>query len=380
MNAVALPFFALLAILVTYLPCRSFWSHRNVPAVSIVVATNVYNAMSVVNGVMWPNDDWASWWPGYGLCDLEALLRYPITMALATSLCGLSKGLADCLDTNNATVHPTAASKRRELLFNVMFCWAIPVLQMALHYVIQNGRYQIFPVFGCSDVIDDSWPTILIIMIWCPIFTFSTLYYAVILLIRLRKHRRTISSALKTSGSGFAARKYLKLVIITMSLIVIYVPVQFVFFFQVLPRKLEPYSWSRIHDPATWHLIEYQHTGDAPLIQYQGWAGIVTSFLIWAYFGFNDTAVDTYRSWLVQLGLGRIWPSLKLSRETRMMMRRSQGSSIARGSIDSHFDLVGKAMKYFDTDIRQESGATTLVDRHSNRQVSSITPLMHLLT
>lgn len=177
-NTVALPFFALLGILITYLPCRSFWTHRNVPAVSIVIVTNIWNFMTILNAIIWSDDNWSSWWPGYGLCDVEALLRYPLSMALATSLCGLSKGLADCLDTDNAKVHQTAAMRRRKMIFDVMFCWAVPVLQMALHYIVQAGRYQIWPVFGCADVLDNSWPTIVIIMIWCPIYTFLNMYYA----------------------------------------------------------------------------------------------------------------------------------------------------------------------------------------------------------
>lgn len=177
-NAVALPMFALLGILVTYFPFRSFLSHGNVPAISIVIATNICNAMSFLNATIWHSDNQASWWFGYGLCDIEALLRYPITMALATSLCALSKRLADCLDTSNAVVHQTAATKRRRFFFDIAFCWTIPLLQLALHYVVQNARYQIFPVFGCSDSVDQSWPTIVIIMMWCPIVTALNMYFA----------------------------------------------------------------------------------------------------------------------------------------------------------------------------------------------------------
>ncbi|KAE8449135.1 hypothetical protein EG329_008519 [Mollisiaceae sp. DMI_Dod_QoI] len=369
-NAVALPFFALLGIFVTYLPLRSFWAHSNVPTVSIVIATNIINLITFLNAIIWSNDDWASWWPGYGLCDVEALLRYPITIALASSLCGLSKGLADCLDTDNARVHQTAAMRRRKLVLDILFCWGIPVLQMALHYVIQAGRFQIYPVFGCSDVIDNSWPTIVIIMIWCPIFTFVNMYYAVLLLIRLRKHRRTISSALTTTGSGFAARKYLKLIIITLSLIVIYLPTQLLFFFEQLPTQLVSYSWSRIHDPISWNPIEYLHTGDASSVQYHSWSGVATAFLLFVYFGFNDDAVDTYRSWMVVFGFAHIWPSLKHSREMRREMDR-RGSSSTRVSLSSSLDIVGKVMKYFDEDARKGStGGTTMVDRNSEGTTS----------
>ncbi|CZR54625.1 uncharacterized protein PAC_04509 [Phialocephala subalpina] len=366
-NAVALPFFALVGILITYLPLCSFWTHGNVPAVSIVIANGIYNLWSFLNPIIWPNDDQALWWPGYGLCDIEGLLSYPVGIALAASLCALSKGLAACLDTENARVHQTVASRRRKMISDVVFCWGIPILQLALHYVVQSGRYQIYPVYGCADVLDNSWPTIIIILMWLPFFTLLNMYYAVLLLIRLRKHRRTISSALTSSGSGFGARKYLKLVIITLSLIVIYLPIQIVLFMKVVPTQLVPYSWSRVHDPIIWKPIEYLHTGDYPNIQYNGWAGVGVAFLLWAFFGFNDNAVDTYRLWMVKLGLAHFWPSLKDSREARRAMRSSRrGSSVTRVSLSSSLDFVGKVMKYFDGDSRRASDGTTIVDRQSN--------------
>ncbi|KAF8861901.1 STE3-domain-containing protein [Acephala macrosclerotiorum] len=367
-NSIALPFFALVGIIITYLPLRSFWSHRNVPLVSIVIANGIYNLWSFLNPIIWPNDDQALWWPGYGLCDIQVLLSYPIGIALAASLCALSKGLAVALDTENARLHQTKSTKHRKIISDVVFCWGIPVLQLVLHYVIQSGRYQIYPVYGCADVLDNSWPTIVIIMIWLPFFTFLNMYYAVLLLFRLRKHRRTISSALTSTGSGFAARKYIKLVLITLSLIVIYLPIQMVLFFKVLPTDLVSYSWSRVHDPTIWNPIEYFHTGDYPNIQYNGWAGVGVAFLLWAFFGFNDDAVDTYRLWMVKMGLAHFWPSLKNTREARRAMRNSRrGSSVTGVSLSSSLDLVGKVMKYFDGDLRRVSDGTTIVNRQSNK-------------
>lgn len=177
-NAIALPFFALVGLLITYLPLRSFWSHRNVPLISIVIGNGIYNLWSFLNPIIWPNDNQALWWPGYGLCDIQALLSYPVGIALAASLCALSRRLAGALDTENASIHQTKASRRRKTITDVVFCWGIPVLQLALHYVIQSGRYQIYPVYGCADVLDNSWPTIVIIMIWLPFFTFLNMYYA----------------------------------------------------------------------------------------------------------------------------------------------------------------------------------------------------------
>lgn len=178
------------------------------------------------------------------------------------------------------------------------------------------------------------------------------------MLIRLHKHRRTISAALTTTGSGLAPRKFIKLVIISLSLIIIYLPVQTVFVWYAIPKTFVPYSWSRVHNPVTWNPILFIHTENLPSVQWNGWAGIAMATMMFLFFGFNDDAVDSYRKWLVMLGAGRVWPSLKLSREAR---RGSAGGSAtlgSRGSFISHFDLVGKAMKYFDESVRKNSHAT----------------------
>lgn len=177
-NAVALPLFAALALLITYLPLRSFYRVKNIAACSMMVVIIIINLMVLINGIIWPSDDWTKWWIGYGLCDVEVVLRFPITMALATSLCCLTKGLADALDTEHAVFNPSKAQRRRKVVGDVLFCWGVPVMMMALHYVVQAGRYMIIPVWGCADQLDNSWPMLVIIIMWCPIFTVLNVYYA----------------------------------------------------------------------------------------------------------------------------------------------------------------------------------------------------------
>lgn len=86
---------------------------------------------------------------------------------------------------------------------------------------------------------------------------------------------------------------------------------------------------------------------------------------MFAFFGFNDDAVDTYRGILVRCGAGRVWPRLKMSREQRRASETMVNNTMdSRGSFKSQFDIVGKAMKYFDAGAKKDSHATgvTLVD------------------
>ncbi len=177
-NAIVMPIFAIIAIFISYLPFRSFCQVRNVAAVSIVVVVTLLNICTITNAFIWPNDNFETWWNGVGLCDIQAVLRYPITLGLATSLCCLSKGLADVLDQDNMKVTHTPASRKRKTRNDILFCWLPPFVQLALHYIVQAGRFAITPVFGCTDQLTNSWPTLVILWLWAPIIAILNAYYA----------------------------------------------------------------------------------------------------------------------------------------------------------------------------------------------------------
>jgi pheromone a factor receptor len=156
--------------------------------------------------------------------------------------------------------------------------------------------------------------------------------------IRLGRLRGQLSSTLSSNGSGYTSRRFLKLFIMSLSMLVIYLPLTLFFFYLNLPLPMEPYSWSRVHDPVSWDPIIYFVTSDYPKVQYYGWSPVTFGCFIILYYGLNDEAVEMYRHFLCVCGLGKIWPSLKEPRQPR---RRGKSWS-------SHLDLVGKAAQWFD--------------------------------
>lgn len=136
-NVIVLPIFATLAILVTYLPFCSFYQNRNFAACNIVVVAVLQNFFTITNAIIWNDGNWASWWLGYGFCDLQVYIKIPITTAIATSVACLTMNLANAIDVDRHTFNQSAAKKRRDLIRDVAICWTIPVLQIALYYVVQ---------------------------------------------------------------------------------------------------------------------------------------------------------------------------------------------------------------------------------------------------
>jgi pheromone a factor receptor len=374
-NAIAIIIVGFLSMFLAYLPLRSFIQRRNVPAISLVVASLIASVFTILNAIIWHSDEQSIWWKGYGLCDVQIALRYPLTTALSASLCALSRGLANCLDTSNGICQPTKAQKRRKIVLDLAICWTVPILQLGLQYIVRDGRYTIGPVFGCAVDLDNSWPTIVIIMIWCPLFIVANMYYAGkidlslrsenslidlgLLLVRFYKHQKAIGRILLNSGSGFRIRPYITMVIITLSLVVIYLPVQMIFTRQVIPASLNRYSWTEVHNNKNFAPV-FVHTGEAPMLQYRGWTPIATLQLLWAFYGFDDHAMEFYRWTLIKLGFAYFWPKLMYTKQQRESLRQATGAEICPciGRLCRMFNVVNMVMKYFNFDEQDGAGLT----------------------
>ncbi|EHK96223.1 putative Pheromone a factor receptor [Glarea lozoyensis 74030] len=176
------------------------------------------------------------------------------------------------------------------------------------------------------------------------------------LLMGLSKYRKTIGNTLSTSGSGMTSKYYVKLTIIALSIVIVWVPVQIFYTYLNIPREFHSYNYAEIHRPEDWNPIVYLPLSLDGQVQYNGWAAIAVAFLIFVYFGFNDEAVDTYRSWLVKLGMAKFWPSLK---EPRLPQHSRRGSNSTGQSFTGRFDLVSKAMKYFDGGLKGSQDSTS---------------------
>jgi pheromone a factor receptor len=161
---------------------------------------------------------------------------------------------------------------------------------------------------------------------------------------RLRKHRGVLSDTLSSTGSGLNARRLLKLFFLSGSILVVYLPVTIYFFYLNVDYPFTPYSWSRVHDPETWNQISFIATDMDPLIQFDGWVGIVMGCFLFILYGMNNEGKEIYRSWLLRCGFGRIFPRLLQSTELPM----SSTGRLSRGSLTSRFDVVSRVTRYCD--------------------------------
>lgn len=176
--AIALPIFCSISIAVEWVPFLALYRVKNMPGCTMIVVIVIMNFFTWLNAILWSNDDISSWFNGHGLCDVEVIVRTVCATLISTSTACLTRNLAQAVDADNPRLFETVSQRRRRHVVEVLFVFGIPLLQMPLHYIPQTNRYAIVTIYGCADVIDYSWPTIIINLIWPSFFAILNCYYA----------------------------------------------------------------------------------------------------------------------------------------------------------------------------------------------------------
>lgn len=121
------------------------------------------------------------------------------------------------------------------------------------------------------------------------------------------------------------------------SILVPFLPMQLFWLYYAIASGLkfvQPYDFGKIHDPATFNLITFTTSqGVNPLDMNGNYMAIITVVPIFFWFGFTKEAVNTYRVYCLNVGLGRFFPKLheeyEPDRTTTTNTIRSWGQNIS---------------------------------------------------
>ncbi|KAL6713188.1 a-factor receptor [Lecanora helva] len=306
-TAIAVPVLAFITIILDIAPLAWHIRNRNLAASSLVFWVLLPNLMNVINAVIWPTDNTASWWDGSGLCDVEAKLMIALSFVLVASLLCIMRSLARVLDTRRTVLSPSRSQRRQQMIIECLLCFGSPIYSMIAHYIVQPSRYYVFAISGCVTSVDNSWPKLALIYIWPPIMCLVVVYYSVLVIIRMRKYQRDFSDILSSSSSNLTKSRFLRLFILSMTLIAVMLPTQYYVLYRNSAVPLLPYDWSAIHGP-DWNTIQFFPSGGTVL--FDRWIQIAVGFAIFPFFGLGKDAQVMYRRWLLSMGLGKIFPRL----------------------------------------------------------------------
>ncbi len=150
----------------------------------------------------------------------------------------------------------------------------------------------------------------------------------------MRRYRRDFSEVLSSSNSNLTKSRFLRLFLLSMTLIAIMLPTQSYVLYQNSIVPLIPYSWDLVHGPG-WNQIFLVPAGGVAL--FDRWAQIAVGFAVFPFFGLGQDAQKLYRQGLLKMGFGRLFPCLH--REPFNTAQQSSPNNSHAGSFSSRARL-----------------------------------------
>ncbi|KAL6791863.1 pheromone A receptor domain-containing protein [Trichoderma sp. SZMC 28012] len=301
-NLVCRIFFGILANLICLIPLQLLYRNGEFAAVVFILNMELENLRNIVNALIWRNDDVESWWPGYGLCDVDGHLHNFCISLYATCLLAIMRNLAIQIGSLRANP-PSRREKRRRNIIQALIIFPLPLVQVAWTYPLAQQRYYVGTLVGCFWPTASAWPTIVFEILPQAVVSVITAGYAIFIYIRFRQITKSTQSALSSNPLAHVrnqrARRRLYLMVI--SILIPFLPVILALaainIVNTLP--LEPFDFKAIHSndrSVPWNTIMYLPSSQI------GWmftnicyVPIVTAIPIFVFFGMTKDAMNCYR-------------------------------------------------------------------------------------
>lgn len=160
-----------------------------------------------------------------------------------------------------------------------------------------------------------------------------------LVLYRVRKYNSAFKSIVASSNT--TRSRFYRLLAISLILTLGLIPVEIYVLVSNLPRS-DPrggFRWSVVHNPHTWQYIVLYHSA----VFYDRWVNVALGFIIFLLFGLGRDAKRLYSDWLLALGFGRLFPTLRVD---------SRGNTTSDAS---HTSATGKVKQFIKSKLSSSS-------------------------
>lgn len=255
----------------------------------------VSNTIYAINSVIWAGTvlNVAPVW-----CDVVTKLQIGANLALPASCLCVCMQLARIASVSHA--RSTRTDKLRGALIDITICWFVPMIYMALHYIVQGHRFDIVEDLGCRPTIYVSIAAICIIWVPPMVVALLTMGYAGVALMHFFRRRITFAKHLRDSKTGLSTSQYLRLMsmaVIEMFWGLVITSLNLWFFCR---DGLQPWiSWENVH--VGFSQIWYYPTVLIPPTTlawlYAMWCVVPISAVMFSvFFSFGQDAMKDYRN------------------------------------------------------------------------------------
>ncbi|KAK1751591.1 pheromone A receptor-domain-containing protein [Echria macrotheca] len=335
-------FLGILAIIISFVPARLLWRNGEFAA-TIFSGCIVLRVLGyVINALIWRDDNVATWYAGYGWCDLQVYVDFGMDTAFNASLFEIMRGLYIKLTLNRVT-SLTTSERRRQQLTSAAIIFAFPLLQVILNYLVMFRRYNVSTLIGCTTIWHFDWLFLTFYVLPTPVYIVLAAILAILNFKRFRAIEKITREAVHTRDTVMSARQHRvrrKLYFMTLGILIIVVPlILALLFLNVIDGKdywSDPYDFDLIHygpDPFNINFITFTTSDLVRFVDMNiNYIPTLAAMVVCFVFGTSAEAVNDYRRILLVLGLGCIFPKLReeYNPDTRRSGQRSWLSSLSR--------------------------------------------------
>ncbi|KAH6624967.1 pheromone A receptor-domain-containing protein [Chaetomium sp. MPI-SDFR-AT-0129] len=313
-------FLGLLSLFITWVPARLLWRNGEFAGTVLCTTLLVLNLITVINALLWRDNDVSIWWSGEGWCDVMNYTYFPLHTAFNICMFEIMRGLAGKVALRRA-VQPTRGERQRQRVVSAVVIFGVPIVQAVMTYFVTFGRYNVGTLVGCAAVYYPGWMYLVVYILPTPVFAVLAAYYAALTFYRYRKIE-AVTRDIAQSHDGLAAarqdRVRKKLYFMTLVCIVVVLPLVMVILFVNIavgsPWTL-PYDFDLLHfgpDPYNDAFISFTTTDRIAFTTLNlGYVAELSGIVVFFPFGTTPEALNMYRAMLVGVGLGTVFPRLK---------------------------------------------------------------------
>ncbi|GKT99462.1 pheromone a factor receptor [Fusarium langsethiae] len=317
-NLVCRVLFGIISNLACIVPLKNLYRNGEFAAVVFIANIELANLDTIINALIWRNDDTSKWWSGQGLCDISPYYTNFLNALFGTCLLAIMRNLAQQVGLLRA--NPLSVQeKRRRNLVQALIMFPLPIIQITWVWPLTTQRYAVATLVGCSWIAWPAWPYMTFFVIAPVIVALITSGYAILTYIRFRQIARTTRTAINSSRSANqrAQRTKRRLYLMVLAILIPYLPV--VVTLAVLNMlgafPLQPFDYDLIHNrtwPYPWSAVILVPSNGFTFIHLNNcYIDILAAIPVVLFFGMTKDAINSYRRGLLYFGLGHLFPKLQ---------------------------------------------------------------------
>jgi pheromone a factor receptor len=186
-----------------------------------------------------------------------------------------------------------------------------------------------------------------------------------ILSYRLYHYRREFARLVAVRNT--TKSRFIRLFVICLIIITIYVPYTIWLLVVLCRAVVDPYSWSRVHDPQRFNtIVKAPSFGQVTVDR---WGEVVSGYIVFFVFGTGSDAHNMYKKMLLAIGLGKIFSRLYVVRDSgnstpnSFIVARTWTSNLSSKAKSMFWSRTNLVISTFDNPTRNNSVALDSVQR-----------------